>query len=172
MTSITEQPAQVEPDSDRYERRSGLVFTVWILAVAVIGLATWLIYDQVAEAGTATSSEIQALLDDYSEAWNDYDGTRFLELVTGDFEFQQAGRAVSNAEQQAVLLEGGSTLDWAVEEVGEPIMHGDGPWYVAQANLITTRIAPVDGYEGLSIFTIVEEDGVLLVRRHTYLGRS
>lgn len=172
MTSVTERPAQAEPVSARPARSTGLVYTVWILAIAVVGLAAWLIFDQVSEAGTATTSDIEALLDDYANAWNDYDGARFLELVTDDFRFEQSGVATNTAERQAVLLEGGSGIDWAVETVGEPIMHGDGPWYVAQANRITTAISPAEGHEGLSVFIIVEEDGELLLRRHTYFGRT
>ncbi len=172
MTSITQRQDRVEAGSSVEDRRSGLVFAVWVLSILVVGLAAWLIYDQFFGSDTATTSDIEALLDDYTAAWNEYDGTGFLELVTDDYEFEQAGVSRSTAANQASMIDAGSGIEWQVERVGESLMQGDGPWYVASANNITTSIAPEDGYRGISIFTIVEQDGELLIRRHVYFGRA
>ena len=170
MTSITEQPTKVEPPARRVERRSGLVFAVWILAIAVAGLAAWVIYDQVVESRTAVTSEIESLIDEYNGTWNAYDGAAFQSLVTGDYRFVD-GVEINTADEQAGIIENVmSGWEFAVEVVGESMMYGDGPWHVVQMNLVTT-ITNRDGARGYSHFTIVERDNVLLVQRHEWMDR-
>jgi hypothetical protein len=148
-----------------------LIALVVVLAAAVVGLGAWLIIDQTSSSDVATTDEVQQLIDDYHDAWNDHDGDAYLELVTDDAVFVTS-LASTPAATQARTISAGERTDWQVEPVGEPIMTGDGPWYVAQANRLTAAVYPDDGYEGLSILTIVDDDGTLLVDRHLYVGQS
>ena len=79
------------------------------------------------------------------------------------------GDGPANAESQAVYINRLGTLDWNVTMIGEPIMAGDGPWYVSQANRVedNTMTEPV---EGISVLAIVDDDGVLRVANHTFFG--
>ena len=168
MTSITERPQRLEP-AVVTDRRRGLTLAVWILAIAVAALAAWVIYDGVVESRTAVTGEIEALLDDYDAAWNEHDGEAFLALVATDYEFLVDGEATDATMQSRYINGLLASMEWQVETVGEPMMTGEGPWYVAQANH-TTDIGNTDGSDGVSVFTIVEVDGTLLVRSHQWIG--
>ncbi len=91
--------------------------------------------------------------------------------MTDDFVFAAAEGSIT-AQRQATMVTSAGVLDWRVEIVGEPIMHGEGPWFVAQANHFTATGYPAEGYQGMSLFTIVEEDGTLLIERHAFAGRG
>lgn len=165
MTALTERPDVAE--SSELQRAHGriraLTITVVVLAVALVGLGAWVIYDQVADTDTSVTGEIQSLLDDYTAAWNDYDSEAFLALVSDDYTFDGTG---VDAMASRISQLGG--LDWNVEVIGDPIMAGDGPFYfVAQVNHVTNVIGDEDG---VSLFTIVESDGSYLISEHVFTG--
>ena len=169
MTALTEKPGRVTGDqSGRLQGRlRAMTITVVVLAVAVLGLGAWLIYDMVAGSDTAVSGEIETLLDDYRAAWNDYDSEAFLALVTDDYTFEFAGD-VTPAEQQAVAIANSEFVNGHVEKVGESIMYGDGPnYFVAQANRTTSSQIDMDG---ISLFTIVQNGDVYKIQSHVFVG--
>lgn len=168
MTALTEKQGQAtRDDSARLRGRlRAMTITVIVLAVALIGLGAWVIYDLVAESDTAVSGEIETLLDDYTTAWNDYDSEAFLALVTDDYTFEFADE-VTGAEAQAMAISQGEFYDGQVEKVGDPIMFGDGPFYVAQANHTSSTTVDMDG---ISMFTIVEEGDTFLIQSHVFIG--
>ncbi len=169
VTSITEQPAQTTEMPQREQDRSGLVYAVWVLAILVVGLSAWVITDLVVDSRTATTAAIDALIADYNAAWNDYDGAAFEALVADGYVFVDGVQTTNVDEQVGIIENVMKGWQFAVEETGEPMMYGDGPWYVAQLNHVTT-ITNQDGSGGFSVFTIVERDGTLLVQRHEWLG--
>ena len=180
MSSFTEQrESTAEPAHDRttasrpHERRDPghrvLVGLVLVLAAALVGLGAWTIVDRAATADTAVTDEIQQLLDDYHTAWNTWDGDAYRALMTEDGVHVIPGRTMS-AAQQATVVEGLERVGWHVEAIGEPIMTGDGPWYVAQAHLLTADTDPEEGRQGLSTLTIVDDGGTLRISRHVYTG--
>lgn len=161
MTILTDRPA-TRDEWVRGGRVRGLTITVIVLVLALIGLGAWAVYDYVGERDSAVSGDVQTLLDDYTAAWNEHDGTAFLALVTSDYTFDN-GVTVTSAEDQAVVI--GASTSFAVEVVGEAIMVGDGPWTVAQAN--QTTYLDTDSL-GMSILTVVEQGGVLKVASHVW----
>ncbi len=156
----------VGPKGNRF-----LIALVVVLAAVVVGLVAWLIIDQTSSSDVAATDEVQQLVDDYHDAWNNWDGDAYLDLVTDDAVFVSRF-ATTPAATQANIISSGEGTNWHVQAVGEAIMTGDGPWYVAQANRLTAAVYPDDGYEGLSILTIVDVDGTLQVARHQYIGES
>jgi hypothetical protein len=170
MTTLTDRPSDVAGgETARLRRRlRAMTVTVVVLAVALIGLGAWVVYDLVAQPDTAPTAEIEALLDDYTTAWNEYDGDAFLALVTDDYVHEYAGFG-STAESVAADIESNEVFENTVEKVGDPIMIGEGPrYYVAQAN----RLTSVGGVrlEGISLFTIIQEGDMFKIQEHVFIG--
>lgn len=168
MTLLTEKPPVAGSETLRLRRRLRSMSTlVIVLAVALVGLGVWATYDFITESDTAVPGEIQTLLDDYRDAWNNYDDDAFLGLVTDGYRFEFAGD-VTGAQDQAVAIVASETVDGHVEKVGKTIMYGDGPsYFVAQANHTTSEGVDLDG---ISLFTIVKDGDVFKIHRHVFVG--
>lgn len=120
------------------------------------------------EPANAVPDDVWTLIEDYSAAWNDYDGVAFLETVTEDYVFV-AGNTEVDSETQAGYIGEGSLANsgWSAEVIGDPIVAGDGPYDVAMTNLVTMNGTPT---EGLSLVTVVDDDGELKVAEHIWMG--
>ncbi|MEE9177250.1 MAG: hypothetical protein V3U46_02355 [Acidimicrobiia bacterium] len=170
MTTMIESEETVAvPRLETMERRNrGLGLAVVILAILVLALGAWTIYDFSQGAATAPSAEMTQFLDDYDTAWNNYDGEAFLALTTAGYKFTTAGGREFRELDQAFTI--GTTLPmfaWQFENLGEPIVTGHGPWYVSTAIQTTTNIREADGH---SILTVVDIEGVLQVSDHRIIG--
>lgn len=146
---------------------------VWVasLVVLVLGLGAWLIYDLAVPSQTAVSGEIQNLLDDYNAAANAADGEAFLALVTDDYFFESPDGRISATQQASLITYQYSAYDFTVEQRGEPIMMGDGPWFVATPNHVEAVGWPDEGIDGISTFEIVDVGGgTLKVASHIFSG--
>lgn len=169
MTTLSDKSA---PTAGReaqrlHDRLRAMTITVVVLAVALVGLGAWVICDQASRSDTAATSDIQKLLDSYTTAWNDDDSDAFVALVTDDYRFSDGGAGAA-VEQQAATISRLGGLDWNVEAIGDPVVSGDGPYYcVAQSNHTTSLMGDADG---ISVFTIVERDGVYLIDSHVHIG--
>ena len=175
MTALTEREQQVtihptttaEPGTSHRGQR-GMGWLVAVLVVAVAGLGAWAIYGAFSGSETAPTDEIDQLMDDYMDAWNDYDGDAFLQVVSDDYVLQTEGD-LTGAAAQATYIDQLGTYNWQVTPVGDRMMAGDGPWYVTQVNVLESSIYAGE-VEGITVLTIVDEDGVLRVAGHTYFG--
>jgi len=177
MTDLTSRPEEV--DDGRLKKANDrvrfLTTTVIVLAAALMGLGAWAVYDQTTAPETVPE-EIQTLIDDYLDAFNNYDGEAFLELVTTDYAQDMASHPISLVQQAAEAVEmmkGMKERDWQETQIGEPMMIGDGPWFVsvAERHTATSGYGP-GGANGISTFTIVDDGGSLKVARHTYVGNN
>ena len=138
------------------------------LTVALIGLGAWVIIDRSSTPDTAVSDDVAQLWDDYTDAWNNYDGDAFLALVTPDYTFVTEQGSTS-AATEATYIDRLGAYDWHATSIGERVMAGDGPWYVSQVNLVEASNWS-DPVEGISVLTIVDDGGVLRVANHTFFG--
>ncbi len=168
MTTLTDRRTQESPDLERLHARiRNLTITVIVLAIALLGLGAWMVYDYTTGSDTAVTGDIESLVDDYNAAWNNYDADAFLALVTDNYTFEGPAGTFS-AEDQATGLTALRFYDWNVEMTGDRIMVGDGPsYFVVQPNQVTST---VDDYDGISVFTIVNQDGVYLISHHMFMG--
>ena len=178
MTALTKPPEKVETGQlDRAKSQiRRLTITVIALVVALLGIGAWVIFDQTVTPETAATEEIQILVDDYLAAWNSYDEEAFLEHVTASYTLDAVGRASSltlTAEETAALFDTLEANDWREAAIGEPIMTGEGPWYVSLVEDFTSLegYGP-EGADGVSTFTIVAEDDILRIARHDYVGNN
>jgi hypothetical protein len=171
MTAQTEQRDRASGAriTELQRRLQAMTTTVVILAVTLIGLGAWVIYDFVMESDTVTTGEINALLEDYRTAWNEYDYEAFLALVTDDFVHEYAGFS-SDAQATAADIESAEAFENNIETVGDPVMSGEGPeYYVAQADVLTSE--GETALEGISIFTIVQDGDTYKIRHHVFVGQ-
>jgi hypothetical protein len=166
--TYTSSPPPTPPqDTGRGNRFLIALVVVLVAAVAVLG--GLVISDRTSTSDTAVTDEIGQLVDDYNDAWNNWDGDAYLELVTDNAVLQTAG-GETTAAQQAVMITNLEGSDWHVDTIGDPIMTGNGPWHVAQANVLTDNTSPDEGHRGISLLTIVDDNGTLRISRHVYVG--
>ncbi len=167
MTTLTDSQTTGSPEIGRLHGRiRGLTIAVVVLAVVLLGLGAWMVYDYVTGADTAVTGDIETLLDDYAAAWNEYDSDAFLVLVTDDYTFEGPGE-VNTAEVEAAGIAQLGAYDWNVTMTGDRVIAGDGPTYVVlQPNEVTSTIGDM---EGISVFTIVETDGSYLISGHRFI---
>ena len=156
----------VEPGRGRLLR---LAVVVLGIAVAALGaLALFGDSDSAAATQRTVSAEVEQLLDSYTAAWNDSDGAAFRSVISDDYVIESTRYGSFSGPAQAGFL--GSVRGWHSEPIGEPVMVGDGPWYVSTGSLITADEFPPEGVASISTFKIIEEGGVLKVAAHYPFG--
>jgi hypothetical protein len=133
---------------------------------------------------SAVSAEIDQLFEDYIAAFNAYDVDAVRAVITEGYMLYEGGSfhsefTVSSPISQeypatwvlAAVQTEYPALKFHWERVGEPIMSGDGPWLVAQVVRSTSKDPQYpNGVEGISILTIVDEDGMLKVARDVFVA--
>ena len=166
-TTTTNEGRGVRTEGPERGNRT-LTAIVIALTVALVGLGTWVIIDRTSTPDTALSDDVAQVWDDYLDAWNTYDGDAFLQVTTDDFTFVTE-TGTNTADSQAIYINGLDAYDWQATPIGERVMAGDGPWFVSQVNRVqdNTMTEPV---EGISVLTIVDDGGELLVANHTFFG--
>ena len=107
MSTTFDTPPADHKVEEAHRTNRWLVAAVVILAIALVVLGAWVVNDVTAESGTEPPAEVQALIADYGEAWNAYDGDRFLGLVSDSYEFYDDHTVARDAEATAALIEGG-----------------------------------------------------------------
>lgn len=176
--SIKTAPASVGSHSTQRrnlrstQRRSrGLTIAVVLLTVITLGLAGWLAYLLLVPEENALSDDVAQVVQEYRDAWNTYDGATFLGLVTADFMFYDSvGTPGDNAEQTAVMITSDlKSGDWSVERLGPAQMVGDENTVKVSELDVTNYYGAVAG-EGVSVLTLVKQDGTWKVQQHAWDG--
>ena len=164
----TTETAEQGHGSGSTNRTSRTLMAVAIaLAVALVGLTAWVIVDRASTPETAPSDDVAQVWNDYQDAWINYDGEAFLQVVTSDFTFVTE-QGTTDGPDQAASINNLGGFGWQVTPIGEQIMAGDGPWYVTQMNRV--ELAGASTADGLTVLTIVDDGGVLRVQNHTFFG--
>ena len=155
-------------------RRGVVTLLVVGVAALLIGLgAGWLAFSPVPPDDV--DREIQALVDEYVAAWNIQDGQAVVALMTEDGKHYSGGAATgkdaasdSPAHSLAYFVEhhaAGATF----HSVGDGIIRTPaGPPYLV-ANLIEVGNGAGDSFQGVEVYKIVPEDGVLRIQVHSAL---
>jgi hypothetical protein len=178
MTSA--EPALHESDGGHTIPRTRsriLLSAVVVLAVAVIGLGGWLAFDRLTGGMPA---DIGQVLDDYLRAWEEKDEAAIRAVTTEDFvltehiywEFEEDGiPLVVLHERVSDDIDGvvttGFRYAWENEQVGRPVISGDGPWTVSVEE---NWIQRTSHYSGTATYVVVEEDGNLKIANHSWSG--
>lgn len=170
--SATHAPETAGPVQSGARTNRGLVVLVTVLTVITLGLAGWLASLLLAEEETAPTPDVAAVVEDYRDAWNAHDGAAFLALVTPDFEFYDTpGLPGDSAGTTAAMIGADlAPIEWAVAEVGEPLIASSGSTVeVSMVNRVTSTSALAEG-DGISLLTLVQVDGSWKVRQHIFIG--
>lgn len=178
MTDTIDRPseAQPEPDDRMGLQNRALKITVVVLAVVALVLGGVLLYNATdGDDDASVPDDIQQLLDDWDTATENSDIDAFRALVSDDFRRPEyygekdgvPYRGVVGADNIASYLRQEASFD--IETIGEPIVRGDGPWYVSVAQdwnqpQIGTK------YTTIYTFAIVDEDGTLKVDDAYWVG--
>lgn len=151
------------------QRPRGLTIAVVILAVIAVGLGGWLAFELQGADETALTADVQAVLDDYTEAFNAYDSDAFLALVTSDYrfyDFDSLGQSPRNAEETAAWMSGVlRDYRFTVEAIGAHQMIGDAT---------SVQVTGVEQYtstsqgatNGISVFRLVKDGDAWKIQIH------
>jgi hypothetical protein len=136
------------------------------LLAAVVGLPFVSLACSDDEPANAVPDDVGSVVQEYAASWNDYDSEAFLELVTADYVFISEGSETDREAQAGIIGDGAlSTIGFFVEDVGDSIAIGDGPYYVASTQTLDTDGGTV---EGISTVTVVDDGGELKVSEHIW----
>lgn len=157
----------------RLERRNRSLFTlVVVLAIVVVAAGALLLYQTVGADSTDVPAAVEAVFDDYIEAWNSYDGDALLAVTTEDFEFYEAESLTApmtlHSRTGTVQIVEGVTAaaSWSVEIVGPPLAVGEDTITLVTADRIDTS---TETGEGISIYTIVQTGDEWKIDQHVFL---
>lgn len=165
-TTIEAPPAETTGRADHNNR--GLIITIVVLAIALLALGAWAIDQQTAESETAAPAAVEDLLADYYAALNNYDGEAILALTTENF-VHDNGFTTYDQTGMAALVSGRlRVFEYRVERVGDPIVAGDGPYYVAEVNHLTDVSGAAE--DGTSTFVVVDTPGGLKITSQIWRG--
>ena len=90
-----------------------------------------------------------------------------MAVVTDDFTFHSELDELDATERAAAIDGVVESSGWVAAQTGDAVIAGDGPWYVALPNTISDdMMSPI---EGLSVFTIVDDQGTLKLAEHTFV---
>lgn len=163
MATTVDAAPGVQPETARRSNR-WLVAAVVVLALLVVGLGAWVVYDQVSRPATAATDEITALMADYAAAYTQGDSEMFFAVTADGYRFESVGEFARDRTAQAAIIQTGVQVEW----VGDPMMMGDGPkYYVVTTEELTFNDTV---YPGVSAFLIVETDQGLKILEHTHYG--
>lgn len=153
-TRVEEPSTTVTTVSDR--RRTGFVVLAIVVALALgFGLG-WAVFR---DTGTDVPDGIEALLDEYTDAWNEPNGEAAVALMT------TSARFYSSAFMPAEGLAGDDLVDHINGlrpdgiAAGEMTVVGDGPY------MVVSETSPV-GFDGMSVIFVREIGDELLIAGH------
>ena len=171
--SVEHAPEDVGSLESTQRRNRGLTIAVAVLTVITLGLAGWLAYLLVVPEENAVSSDVAQVLEDYTDAWNNYDAEAFMGLVTANYRFYDTvGQPGASAEDTAAMISDDlAGYGWAVEPRGPAQMLGD-EYTVRVTQFDATGIGTEGVFddEGASVITLVNQDGTWKVQQHTFDG--
>lgn len=141
-----------------------------ILTVIALGLGGWLGYVLLATQETEVTAEIQAVIDDYHNAWNDHDSEAFLRLVTSGYRFYDTPGVMGDDAEETARMIGQQlrSLNWQVEQVGPSQMIGDET--TVQVGTVNRITATGFTGEGVSVLTLVKVGDDWMVGRQVFTG--
>lgn len=181
MTSVKppiEEASMKQPGGSRSGSRL-LQATIAVLGVVVIALGAWLVYDQTTQA--SVPADVEQVFSDYLTAVEEEDDVAFRAIATGDFVFLEYTytRGADRQDLEKASFDYTVTLDiegfaaavrrggWQINHSGEPIIRGDGPWFVSVEE---SWVRGSNHYDGVASYIIVDEGGSPKIANHYWTG--
>lgn len=179
MTSVKPGTGEAGTKIEEPRRaRSPLVPLTVVLAVAVMALGAWVIFN--ASSRSDVPEGIEELLDNYLRAWEEKDESAIRQATTEDFVINEyiytarevdVGQEVSLFEHITDDIDGvvsvGMSFDWENEHLSDLLTTGEGPWVVSVEEHWTWATSK---YEGTANYLIVDDGGTLKIANHYWAG--
>lgn len=150
----TTQTIEVKEPVETTRGRTPLFLGLAVVLAALVGFGVgWLVFR---DTGVDVPSDVRELLDDYQAAWEAHDGDLAVSYMTEGAAHISAftGPEGFSGDRLASFIDGAGTF--TVEDNEYVWVLGDEPYLVA-------RSQTAGGDPGLSVFQIVERDGVLKI---------
>ena len=179
MTAVTGRPPKETEANHRVKRRSRfLTIAVVVLGLIAIVLAVLVWTDRSAES--AMPADVEQVIDDYTGAIAAGDRYAWEETVTDDYanrrytfgsdhELWADWTLEEAANAYAFRIEFKPAVEY--EQIGEPLVTGDGPWFVTVAQSWLEEEGDIV-YDGSATYTVVERDGVVKVASEYFVGTA
>lgn len=182
MTSTIDQPrtAPAEPGVPMDHQNRALRIGLFVVAVIAVALGGILIYSATTDDRTATAipDDVQQVVDDFVAANNNEDFEALLAVTTDAFtrpmyELHSDGGTRTSTWREVSTFDDiernfGSSGSYEITNVGDALIHGDGPWIVSLAQ-VWESLAPDDqsgtgvGYKAVYTLVIVDDDGTVKI---------
>jgi hypothetical protein len=127
--------------------------------------------------GVSENAEVEQVLADYQAAWAEGDVDAFLDIVTDDYTFIEANYqqfadefdVTPSTRTKDAAAETVESNSWQFEHVGEPLIVGDGPWFVTVGDNWTGG-NELWVYNGTGTYGIIDEGGGLKIATAYWVG--
>jgi len=185
MRTLTEKPWRfviLHPSRVKIGNRALAILAV-LLVAALVSLSSCAISDTTTNRETAVTAEIDQIFDDYITAFNNYDLEAVESVLADGYMLYQTSRdqeasvstPINREYDRKETLEnvdyGYPAMERQWERLGDTVMSGDSPWLVSQVIRATSNEPQYpNGIEGISILTIVDENGTLKVARDVFVA--
>lgn len=176
MTSVTDRPRQEPPEVAEVKKRNRfLTVTLVVVAVALIGLGAWVVFDG-DSAEVTPPAEVLEVIANFEEAISTDDVELLESTLAEDFTWPYAWYPVggsrtflegelSRAETVHRTTVNDRWVEWIRSPIGDLTTIGEGPWHVS----MPTRWDLQGGaWEGITIYTVVEDDAGRKLISETY----
>lgn len=184
--TTTERPSRNLAGAAEPQRRR-LLITVVAVSLLLVAAAAWVLIDRANQSESDIETRIESLFGEYLRAWEEHDAEGFRAVVTNDFVineyyYQVAGDRVFMTEHIDEDLDGvvnvglNASRQWRPEQTGEPLIVGDGPWFVSIEEdwvLETYNGRPNDlRGDGTSTYVVIDEGGTLKIANQFWAGEE
>ena len=186
---VTQVP--VETAVSRRRIRTLLVLVV-VLAVTATALAAWIVADQ--DSAAAVPTEVEETIDGFILAYEAGDEAALRAVVTEDYRGavhvlrhgigSQAGEILLYDRSSATVVgfaADARTNEWQIEQVGDPVVSGDRPWFVSSEENWTKcsyrdpetgECSAFVAWKGTATYAVVEEGGNYRIADYVWVGLS
>ena len=153
-------------DTDLTQRTRAPIWLTIILAVVVIALGAWIIYDAITEP--APPSDVEAAIEDFLAAYDTQDETLMRDVTTDDFtsliddwgpDPQNPDRVIKQRTTSMdfeQIVSNNFIVNWDTEITGDSTTTGEGPWIVSQPEAWSSLR---NVWEGMATYVVVDEGG-------------
>ena len=188
MTTLDDRPQETTASDGATPRggRRGLRLAIVGLAIGLV-LAAWMVVGR--SGGDPLPAEVEGVMDDYVNAWESEDIDALEAVTTGDYVIAEVvygpGRDIANPDAYTLILNlerriaavrnefadvtHGADAMWDIEQIGTPLVHGDGPWVLSVEEIWSDPTVGSD-LAGLATYVVLDVEGTLQIDKHYWAG--
>lgn len=181
MTSLTDRP-EVAEEIRRVEGRNRLLTITAVVLAAVVVVLGFLLWNDNRD-GTMPPAEVQQVVGDYIDAVVTQDSDAWRETITDDWYYASNyygpnGFMDQMSEEPSALTYAGwiefiPPNGFEYEQLGDPLVTGDGPWFITMRQRWTELPAPDwirKIYDGVTTYVVIEQDQAMKVAAAYWTG--